>query len=118
MAEGFANHYGNDVVFAKSAGISPVTAIVRDTVEAMLEKNVDISKHIPSQYMPIAAPRYDIIVNMSGMRLPGKPPQDLIEWQIEDPYRQKMEVYRRVRDDLERRVMNLILKIRMQSAKG
>jgi arsenate reductase len=112
MAEGFANHYGGDVLIAASAGLSPVPMIAPDTVEAMQEMGVDISKHIPTRYEPMAVSYYDIVVNISGFRLPGKPPKELIEWKVEDPFLQPREVYRRVRSDLENRVMQLILKLR------
>jgi protein-tyrosine-phosphatase len=68
-------------------------------------------------YEPRTAEMHDIVVNMSGFKLPGKPPRELIEWKIEDPYRQKPEVYRRVRADLENRVMQLVLRLRSQRGK-
>jgi hypothetical protein len=56
--------------------------------------------------------QYDVVVNLSGYKLPGKPPKELIEWNIEDPYRKPVMVYRNVRADLENRVMQLILRLR------
>jgi len=117
MAEGFANHYGGDVLVAVSAGVSPVQFIAPETVAIMREVNVDVSGHTPMWYEPRAVDGFDVVVNMSGMKLPGKPPRELIEWQIEDPYRQKPEVYRRVRADLENKVMQLILRLRSQRAR-
>ncbi|MEP6716526.1 MAG: hypothetical protein ABJC09_13230, partial [Terriglobia bacterium] len=32
MAEGLANHYGSDVLIATSAGLSPVTMVMPETV--------------------------------------------------------------------------------------
>jgi protein-tyrosine-phosphatase len=114
MAEGFANHYGADVLVATSAGVSPVQFIAPETVAIMREVNVDVSAHTPMWYEPRAVETFDVVVNMSGMKLPGKPPRELIEWKIEDPYRQKPEVYRRVRAELENKVMQLILRLRSQ----
>ena len=112
MAEGFANHYGGDVLLATSAGLSPVQAVAAETVETMLEVGVDISKHVPSRYEPLAVSYYDIIVNISGFRLPGKAPKELVEWRVDDPFLGPPELYRRVRSDLENRVMHLILRLR------
>jgi arsenate reductase len=118
MAEGFANHYGSDVLVATSAGLSPVQFIAPETVAIMREVNVDVSGHVPSWYEPRAAENYDIVVNISGMKLPGKVPGELIEWKIDDPYRQKPEVYRRVRGDLENKVMQLVLRLRAERQRG
>ncbi len=112
MAEGFANQYGADILIATSAGLSPMAQVVKATVEAMAEVSVDISGHIPSWYEPALAARYDIVVNMSGFRLPGKPARQVLEWNVEDPYMKPRSAYRRVRSDIERRVMELILNLR------
>jgi arsenate reductase len=115
MAEGFANHYGSDVLIATSAGLSPILAIPPFTVEAMREKNIDVSAHVPKRYDPFTVDDYDIIINMAGFRLPGPTPRELIEWQVNDPYTASPAVYRTVRDDLEQRVMRLILDLRKRA---
>src|SRR5258708_3813812 len=97
MAAAMANHYGSDVLFATSSGLSPVPSIVPETVEIMREINIDVSGHVPSWYQPLAPSPYDIVVNISGMRLPGKPPKELLEWPVDDPYRMSKEVYQQVR---------------------
>jgi len=112
MAEGFANLYGSDVLRASSAGLSPVVGIAPATIATMLEKNIDVSMHVPSPYDPAIAARYDIVINMSGFKLPGTPPKVLQDWVITDPFRSSPAVYRAVRDELERRVMQLILQLR------
>jgi arsenate reductase len=118
MAEGFANRYGSDVLTAASAGLAPTQTIPLDTVEAMREKNIDVSGHVPSHYEPFEAVDYDLVVNMAGFKLPGPPePKELIEWDVNDPYGSPVEVYRVVRDDLEQRVMRLILDLRRRKKK-
>ena len=114
MAEGFANHYGSDVLVATSAGLAPMPSIVNQTVAAMAEAGVDISNHNPSSYEPELAAGYDIVVNMSGFRLPGRPAREVLEWKIEDPFMKSQASYRKVRDDLEQRVMQLILGLRQK----
>lgn len=112
MAEGFANLYGSDVLRASSAGLSPVDSIAAATVATMREKNIDVSSHVPAAYEPSLAARYDLVINMSGYKLPGAPPKQLQDWVITDPFRSSPAVYRAVRDELERRVMQLILQLR------
>jgi arsenate reductase len=112
MAEAFANHYGSDVLRAWSAGLSPIPAIPLPTVITMSEKNIDTSRHVPSLYDPRRLANLDILINMSGFRPPGPAPSRLIEWQVADPYGGSPALYREVRDDLEQRVMSLILELR------
>jgi protein-tyrosine-phosphatase len=114
MAEGLANHYGGDVLLATSAGLAPVEFVAAETVKIMHDINIDVSRHVPMPYEPHTVSYYDIVVNMSGFKLPGKQPKDLIEWKIEDPFRRPEEVYVRVRTELERQVMQLILRLRKQ----
>jgi len=112
MAEGFANLYGSDVLKASSAGLAPTPSVMPETVEVMAEMNVDISRHVPSRYDLLTIVNYDVVVNMAGFRLPGPAPKELIEWQVQDPYKSRIDVYRAVRSDLEQRVMRLILDLR------
>ena len=112
MAEGFANHYGKDVLVATSAGLAPTQVVARETIETMLEKNIDISRHFPKKFDPLEGREADLIVNMSGFVLPGKLEVPMEEWAVRDPYGESMEVYRDSANDIEMRVMGLILKLR------
>jgi len=117
MAEGFANQYGSDVLSASSAGLAPLQRIPLETVAAMGEINVDVSRHVPRRYDPFEAADCDLVINMAGYKLPGPLGKKVVEWQVKDPFQASAEAYRAVRDDLERRVMRLILELRKQSRK-
>lgn len=112
MAEGFANCYGGDVLWAESFGLAPVPHVPREGIIAMREKNIDISKHVSRRYDPIDGALADIVVNMSDYRLPGVPPRKLIEWNIVDPYGQPLASFQYTRDAIEKQVMGLILALR------
>jgi protein-tyrosine-phosphatase len=115
MAEGFANQYGSDVLSARSAGLAPLQEIPLETVATMDEIDVDVSRHVPRRYDPFEAVDYDLVINMAGYKLPGPPGKQVVEWQVKDPFQASAEAYRAVRDDLEHRVMRLILDLRKQS---
>ena len=117
MAEGFANKYGKDVLVALSAGLAPTPSIAPETVAVMRERNVDVSAHRPQVYDPREAAECDLVVNLSGARLTGVPSKKLAEWKVTDPFGGPIELYRTVRDELEQRVMRLILDLRLQSTK-
>jgi arsenate reductase (thioredoxin) len=112
MAEGFANFYGKDVLNAKSSGLSPTPIVAQETIDTMAEKNVDISRHYPKKFNPLEANDFDLIINMSGFVLPGKVSTPERKWEVLDPYGDSMDVYRAVSNDLEMRVMQLILEFR------
>ena len=117
MAEGFANHYGADVLHATSAGLAPMQSIPAPTVAAKDELNVDVSTHVPRLYDPYEVSDYDIVVNMAGFKLPGPQPKELIEWKVTDPIGAPMDTYRLTRGELESRVMRLILDLRRRAQK-
>ena len=114
MAEAFANHYGGDVLMARSSGLAPTQGVARNTVRVMEEVNVDVSRHVPRLYDPFEAAECDIVVNIAGYLLPGLPPKEVIEWEVNDPFGSSLDSYRAARNDLEQRVMRLILGLRKQ----
>jgi protein-tyrosine-phosphatase len=115
MAEAFANHYGSDVLTAVSSGLAPTQGVARNTVLAMEEMNIDVSGHVPRLFNPFEAADCDIVINMAGFKLPALQPSDAIEWKVSDPYGSPLDIYRAVRNDLEQRVMRLILDLRKQA---
>jgi protein-tyrosine-phosphatase len=112
MAEGFARTYGSDVLQAMSAGLAPAMSIAPLTYQVMLEKNIDIGNLFPKEFQTVIG-NADLIINMSGFQLPVKPVVPVEQWQIRDPIGESQEVYREVRDQIEQRVMQLILKMRV-----
>ncbi len=112
MAEGFANRYGSDVMQAESAGLAPTPTVALETIATMLEKNIDISRQYPKKFDPFLASGFDVIVNMSGFRLPGNFETPVLEWKVMDPFGENAAIYRKSRDDIESKVMRLILDLR------
>lgn len=115
MAEAFANRYGGDVLTASSSGVAPAQMVARGTVQAMSELDVDVSAHAPRLFNPAQASQYDLVINMSGVSLPGVRPGQVIAWDVDDPMGDPMETFRIVRGELEQRVMRLILDLRRQA---
>jgi arsenate reductase (thioredoxin) len=112
MAEGFARQYGTDVMEVGSAGLSPASIVQPLTKEVMLEKNVNIDDQFPKDLSGFSLSSFDLLINMSGVKLPGRIPIEMQEWKIEDPIGRSPEIYREVRDQIETLVMRLILDLR------
>lgn len=112
MAEGFAHEYGGDIVKAESAGLAPAGMVVEETIRAMAEKNVDISNQYSKAFRLDEANECDLVVNMSGLRMPEGVWAPVLEWDVRDPIGQSDEVYAKVRDQIEAMVTDLIWKFR------
>jgi arsenate reductase len=116
MAEGFARTYGSDVLEAVSAGLAPATSIAPLTRKVMLEKNIDLGEAFPKGVDAVIGGGADLIINMSGHKLPAKSPALVEDWVVRDPIGQSEEIYRAVRDEIEQRVMRLILTMRARAS--
>jgi arsenate reductase len=112
MAEGFARRYGADVMEVGSAGLSPASIVQLLTKKVMAEKGIDIEEHFPKDLGNVGVLGYDLLINMSGVKLPGRVPIEVREWKVIDPIGQSEEFYREVRDQIEDQVMRLILELR------
>jgi arsenate reductase (thioredoxin) len=118
MAEGFARRYGSDVIEAASAGLSPAGIVQPLTKKVMEAKNINIDGQHPKSLNSVPVRSFDLIVNISGSRLPTRMPMEVRDWSVEDPIGRPEEVYVAVRDQLEMQVMLLILELRREAAKS
>lgn len=111
MAEGFARAYGSDVIEASSAGLSPAGAVSPLTRKIMMEKNIDIAAQFPKELDAVKGP-VDLIVNMSGEKMPERPGVEVKEWKVFDPIGSNEGVFREVANEIEQHVMRLIIELR------
>ena len=112
MAEGFAKTRGAGILVAESAGLRPAGVVVEQTVRAMAEKNIDISSYSSKALRLDEANKYDLIVNMSGFRLPDGIRVPVVTWGVPDPIGESDEVYAQVRDRIEALVIELVKDLR------
>ena len=117
MAEGFARAYGADIIEPFSAGFAPAPIVQPLTKKVMEAKNINIDEQYPKDLGMVDVPSLDLIVNMSGNRLPPHMPIEVKEWKIEDPIGRNEDVYATVRDKIENLVMQLILELRGKALK-
>jgi arsenate reductase (thioredoxin) len=103
--------YGSDVLVAQSAGLGPAMSLAPLTHKVMLEKNIDLGDLYPKN-LERALEGVDLIINLSGRRLPLATNVPVEEWDVRDPIGQPEEVYRTVRDQIEQKVRDLIERLR------
>jgi len=116
MAEGFARAYGSDVLIPASAGLAPAMSVARDTKKVMAEKEIDLRDHFPKSIRHLGRVQFDLLVNMSGSEIPTDVASKttVIEWDVDDPVFMKYEEHCKVRDEIEKLVMTLILNLRQE----
>lgn len=116
MAEGFARKLGADVVDPYSAGLHPTGVVSEDAILMMEEHGIDISRQRSKGLDEIPLDDIDVVVSMIGIPaaqlFPADYPGRLIDWQIDDPIGSPISVFRRVRDEIEEKVRDLLEEIR------
>ena len=115
MAEALARHLGPEVIEASSAGLVALGYIAGPT-QAVLDENGIASQGLVSKSLrTIDLSGIDLVVNLAGRpiekHLDGRalPVED---WEVGDPFGSDLAVYRRIRDEIERRVVDLIERLR------
>jgi arsenate reductase (thioredoxin) len=94
---------------ARSAGTEPGEAVHPEVVEAMSELGIDVADRVPRKLSTADAEWADVVVTMGcGDKCPYIPGKRYLDWELEDPKGRPLEEVRRTRDEIERRVAELI----------
>jgi arsenate reductase (thioredoxin) len=94
---------------AASAGTRPAERVHPEVVEAMRELDIDLAGRTPRALDRGLAERADVVVTMGcGDECPYIPGKRYIDWELQDPSGQPLEQVRRTRDDIARRVEELL----------
>lgn len=117
MAEAFARVLGRGQVEARSAGIEP-KGLNPNAIRVMQERGIDISGQRSKNLDLAEASGMDYLITVCGNaeeRCPVLPGDVVrIHWPLEDPAAATgspgpiLEIFRRTRDEIEARVVNLI----------
>jgi arsenate reductase len=110
MAGAFTQHLAGDRLDVATGGSRPAEKLNSDMVSAMAEKKIDLAFRTPQGIeAALTNGRPDAIVTMGvGEDCPVVPGALHREWDVPDPTGQPMETMRRVRDEIESRVKQLI----------
>ena len=109
MAAGFARRLGGDRILVHSAGTAPGEELNPAVVEAMRERDIDIAAERPRVLTEAMGLSSDVIVTMGcGDSCPVYPGKRYLDWELSDPAGKSIDEVRRVRDDIEHRVAELV----------
>lgn len=109
MALGWFNHLAGDRAIAWSGGSAPGPEINGAAVAAMAEVGIDISQEFPKPWTEEIVRAADVVVSMGcGDACPLFPGKRYEDWVLDDPFGKNVDEVRPVRDEIERRVRELL----------
>jgi arsenate reductase len=109
MAAGWLRHLAGETIEVRSAGSEPADRINPVAVEAMREVGIDITANTPRILTTEAVQDSDVVVTMGcGDACPFYPGKRYEDWELDDPAGQDIAAVRPIRDEIRRRVEELI----------
>jgi arsenate reductase len=109
MAAGWLRHLAGDRVGVLSAGSAPAETINPMAVAAMAEEGIDITASVPRLLTDGAVVESDVVITMGcGDVCPVYPGKRYEDWVLDDPAGQPLEAVRPVRDEIRRRIEELL----------
>ena len=112
MAAGYLRHLGGGRVEVRSAGSMPADSINPAAVQAMAEEGIDIAAEQPKVLPTDAVQLSDVVVTMGcGDTCPFYPGKRYEDWVLDDPAGQGVDAVRPIRDEIRRRVEELLAEL-------
>jgi arsenate reductase len=109
MAAGFTSHLGGDKVVVRSAGSAPRESISPIVIEVMSEVGIDITHEFPKPLTDEVVRASDAVITMGcGDACPIYPGKRYEDWVLDDPADQSIETVRVIRDQIKKRVEQLL----------
>jgi arsenate reductase len=112
MAAALLDHHAQGKVTVRSAGSAAADRINPAVTSAMLELGLDLSKEFPKALTTEAVEAADVVITMScGDACPVFPSKRYLDWELDDPAGKSVHEVRKIRDDIDHRVQDLLLEL-------
>jgi protein-tyrosine-phosphatase len=112
MAAALLDHHAGGRVLVRSAGSEPADRVNPAVVQAMAEVGLDISRELPKVLTDAAVRRADAVVTMGcGDACPFYPGKRYLDWDLPDPAGKGLDEVRPIRDQIDRRVRELLAEL-------
>jgi arsenate reductase len=109
MALGWFQHLAGARAVAWSGGSEPAAQINPSAIRAMAEVGIDIAHEYPKPWTDEAVRAADVVVTMGcGDTCPFYPGTRYVDWALDDPAGKDVDAVRPIRDEIERRVRELL----------
>jgi len=115
MAEAFARMHGAGAVEAYSAGSRPSGVVNPKAIEALRERGYDLARHGSKSLEEVPQGEYAAAITMGcGDACPMVRAAIREDWQLPDPREMGPDEFRKVRDEIEARVLALLERLGVQ----
>lgn len=112
MAAALAEHLSARRVHVRSAGSAPTGEINPVVIDVLKERGISLATAYPKPLSDSVVRAADVIVTMGcGDSCPFYPGKRYEDWPVADPAGQPIQVVRKIRDDLQGRVTDLLREI-------
>ncbi|HEU6444210.1 MAG TPA: arsenate reductase ArsC [Gaiellaceae bacterium] len=109
MAEALFRRAAGSRHEARSAGSRPAERVHPEVAEVMLEAGIDVSREVPRKLERSDLEWADHVVTMGcGDECPVVPGKRYEDWELDDPAGRPLDEVRAVRDEIRRRVDELL----------
>jgi len=109
MAAALLDRHAKGGVHVRSAGSTPADEINPAVVQAMGELGLDLSKEFPKPLTDDVVDAADVVVTMGcGDACPVFPGKRYLDWELPDPAGKTLEEVRSIRDEIDRRILQLL----------
>lgn len=112
------DHYAAGRIDVRSAGSDPAVDLNPAVVSILTERGLDPSREFPKRLTDQDGRQADVIVTMGcGDSCPVYPGKRYLDWDLEDPAGQPVNVVRPVVDEIDRRVKVLLRELMPDSSR-
>lgn len=109
MAAGYLTQLAGDRIEVRSAGTQPAEQVNPVAIAAMAEEGIDITDQRPKVLTSDSVAASDVVITMGcGDTCPYYPGTRYEDWTLDDPAGQDIEHVRPIRDEIRRRVEDLV----------
>ena len=109
MAAGLLAKHAKGKANVRSAGSTPANEINPAVVQVMDELGIDMSREVPKPLTDEFVQAADVVITMGcGDACPIYPGKRYEDWELEDPAGKSVDDVRRIRDELDARVKQLL----------
>ena len=121
MAAALLSKHAGGRIVVRSAGTAPADTINPAVIEAMNELGIDLTATgaTPKKLTHAAVEASDVVITMGcGDECPFYPGKQYLDWALDDPAGRGIDAVRPIRDEIDRRVQQLIAELLSPNTTG
>lgn len=111
-AQALTRHYAGDAIEVRSAGSEPGAGVNPVVAQVLAERGLPVTDHVPNKLDHDLVETADMVITMGcGETCPVFPGKRYEDWPVDDPAGQDLPAVRRIVDDIDARVRNLLVEL-------